>query len=221
MPTFSDLSRAAYCLRQCYYVRRDDDRAPPPEVEARRRLAFEYADRRDAADAILERLPIEPSPATYRAALDRLAARDDWDELADPSERSVRLHGKDCRGVADKLLAGDPPTPTFVSPGTPPESGVWKPQRVRAVAIAKALAWEREREIPRAIVEYPAYGVVRTVRLTTRNRAAYRRTVRHLRELDGPPPRVDDRSKCESCDYRTECGVKTHSLRSLLDATRR
>ncbi|MFB6124297.1 MAG: hypothetical protein ABEJ78_12670 [Haloferacaceae archaeon] len=216
MPTFSDLARAAYCLRQCYYARRDDDRAPPPDVATRRQLAFEYAERRDASDATLDRLPVEPPPPAYRTALDRLAARDDWNELAAPSERRVRLHGKDCRGVADKLLAGDPPTPTFVSPGAPPESGVWKPQRVRAVAIAKALAWEREREIPRALVEYPAYGVVRSVGLTTRNRAAYRRTLRRLRELDGPPPRVDDRSRCESCDYRAECGVKTRSLRSLL-----
>jgi CRISPR-associated exonuclease Cas4 len=217
VPTFSDLSRAAYCLRQSYYVRRDDaDRTPPPAVRERRRLAFEYAALRDADDATLDRLPVEPPPGTYRAALDRLAARDDWDELCDPSDRDVLLHGKDCRGVADKLLGGDPPTPTFVSPGEPPDAGVWEPQRVRGVAIAKALAWERERPIPRTLVEYPAYGVVRSVRLTTRNRARYRRTVRRLRELDGPPPRVDDRSKCASCDYRAECGVKTRSLRSLL-----
>jgi len=82
--------------------------------------------------------------------------------------------------------------------------------------MAKALAWEREREIPAATVEYPAHGVVRTVQLTTRNRAAYRETVRTLRDLDGPPPRIDDENKCDACDYREECGVRTRSLKSLL-----
>mgnify|MGYP000536634911 CR=1 FL=1 len=36
-----------------------------------------------------------------------------------------------------------PPTPTIVSPGDPPDAGVWKPHSVQAVAAAKALAWER------------------------------------------------------------------------------
>jgi CRISPR-associated exonuclease Cas4 len=82
-------------------------------------------------------------------------------------------------------------------------------------AVANALAWERQREIPRALVEYPAVGAVREVELTCRRTAAYRRVLRTVRSMDGPPPRVDD-SRCESCEYRTECGVKTRSLRSLL-----
>ena len=82
--------------------------------------------------------------------------------------------------------------------------------------MAKALAWERGREIPSALVEYPAHGVVRAVRLTTRNKAAYRETVRTLEAVDGPPPRIDDEAKCDACDYREECGVRTRSLRSLL-----
>jgi CRISPR-associated exonuclease Cas4 len=213
---FSDLARAAYCPRQHYYAARDGDGEPPPEVRARRDLAFRYPELRGASDAELATEPIERPPPAYRAALDGLAARDDWDELVAPSRREVLLAGRECRGVAYKILAGDPPTPTFVSPGTPPERGVWRPQRVRAVAMAKALAWERGREIPAALVEYPAHGVVRRVRLTARNKAAYRETVRVLREMDGPPPRVDDEAKCTACDYREECGVRTRSLKSLL-----
>jgi len=213
---FGSLARAAYCPRQYYYAERDGDDEPPPEARTRRDLAFRYPELREASDGELAAEPIERSPTGYRAALDGLAARDDWDELVAPSRREVLLAGRKCRGVAHKILAGDPPTPTFVSPGRPPERGVWRPQRVRAVAMAKALAWEQEREIPRALVEYPAHGVVRRVRLTTRNRAAYRETVRTLRELDGPPPRVDDEAKCAACDYREECGVRTRSLRSLL-----
>jgi len=214
--TFGDLARAAYCPRQLYYARRDDDRSPPASVRERRALAFAYDDLCDADDAALRSRPVALPPAAYREALSALESREDWRALATDHEREVRLEGKDCHGVAHKVLRRDPPVPTLVSPGEPPERGVWEPQRVRAVAAAKALAWEREREIPRALVEYPAHAAVRTVRLTTGNRAAYRRTLRTVRQIDGPPPRVDDRDKCEACDYAEECGVRTRSLRSLL-----
>jgi CRISPR-associated exonuclease Cas4 len=218
----SDLGRAAYCPRQLYYARRSDDRDPPAEVERRRELAFRYPELRTASDATLADLPLTVAPAEYRENLDALAAEPFWDRLVDPAERDTLLTGKDCRGVAHKLLAagdGDdptPPMPVLVSGGVPPPAGVWEPQSVRAVALAKALAWQRERAVPRALVEYPAAGVVRPVRLTTRKKARYRELVRTVETLDGPPPRLDDDAKCESCDYREACGVKTRSLRSLL-----
>ena len=230
MPTFSDLARAAYCPRQLYYARRDDDQSPPREAEERIDLAYAYDEHVDAPDRRLRRLPIDRSPAAYRRNLARLRKRDDWDHLVDPAATRTLLDGKDCRGIAHKVLEPDaesdrteaesdripPPVPTIVSPGSPPENGVYEPQTVRAVAAAKALAWEREREIPRALVEYPAVGTVRSVNLTVRKTAAYRRVLRTVRALDGPPPRRKD-ARCESCDYRTQCGVRTRSLRSLLD----
>ncbi|AZH27073.1 CRISPR-associated protein Cas4 [Haloplanus aerogenes] len=214
--TFAELARATYCPRQYYYAKREGIEDPPPAARARRNLAFRYPELRKASDAALTAEPIECPPAAYRAALDRLAERDDWAALTDPSDRERTLTGRECRGVAHKILPGEPPTPTFVSPGRPPERGVWRPQRVRVVAMAKALAWEREQEIPAALVEYPAHGIVRRVDLTTRNRAAYRRTVRTISGIDGPPARIDDEAKCEACDYREQCGVRTRSLRSLL-----
>ncbi|MFB6130031.1 MAG: hypothetical protein ABEJ28_04315 [Salinigranum sp.] len=214
--TFGDLARAAYCPRQLYYARREDDREPPPEVRDRRALAFRYPELRDADDETLAELPIAVDPSAYRAALDRLAAREDWAELSDPAGRMRLLAGRDCRGVAHKVLGGDPPVPSLVSSGRPPETGVWEPQSVRAVAAALALAWERGESIPRALVEYPAVGAVRTVRLTTRRKATYRRVLRTVRSLDGPPPRLRDDARCDACDYRAECGVRTRSLRSVL-----
>ncbi|MFD1633497.1 CRISPR-associated protein Cas4 [Haloplanus ruber] len=220
MIAFSALARAAYCPRQQYYADRDgDDGQPPPTVRKRQSLAFRYPELRAADDATLAAEPVDRPPAAYRAALDRLASREDWTELVDPAAREVRLTGRECRGVAHKILPGnegDPPTPSFVSPGQPPDRGVWHPQRVRAVAMAKALAWERERAVPSALIEYPAHGVVRRVDLTTRNKAAYRRTIRTVRGMDGPPPRIDDDAKCAACDYREACGVRSRSLRSLL-----
>lgn len=235
---FSDLARAAYCPRQCYYARADDDRGVPSEVAATMELAHRYPALRDGVDLAAE--PIAVSPTTYRDRLDALADRPEWPALAAPSERDLYLAGKDCHGIAHKLLSGTvtesgatgdgladtddpdddrettPPIPVIVSPGAPHETGVWEPQSVRAVAAAKALAWEREREIPRALVEYPAHAVVRPVRLGVRRTAAYRRALRTARGIDGPPPRLRDSPRCEPCAYREECGVETKSLRSRL-----
>lgn len=226
----SDLARAAYCPRQLYYARREGDRSPPDDVTDRQALAFRYPELRTANDEVLRSLPIEVPPDEYRANLDTLAERDDWGALADPPTRETLLTGKDCRGVVSKVLPGGgecdpdgasvvddpPPVPTLVAAGVPAESGVWEPQAIRAVAIAKMLAWERGRKIPEALVEYPVVGVVRSVRVTVRRAARYRELLRTVRSIDGPPPRISDDAKCDACDYRDECGVKTRSLRSLL-----
>lgn len=218
MTTFSDLARGAYCLRQLYYARRTEDREPPSRVRDRIALAFRYGELREASDETLADLPLDRSPAAYRSAIETLRDRPDWPALAEPSARRVLLDGRDARGIAHKILSAvdDGPIPSIVSPGDPPDRGVWEPQRVRAVAAAKALAWERDAPVERALVEYPASGAVRTVRLTTRNRAIYRRTLRAVRGLDGPPPRLDETTKCEPCEYSDRCGVRTRSLRSLL-----
>jgi CRISPR-associated exonuclease Cas4 len=215
MPTFTDLATAAYCPRQLYHRRRDDDPGPPDDVAAVRALAFRYPELL-APETSLADEPVAVTPTQYRSNLGSAKARlDCWAELVDPADRDVLLEGKDCRGVAHKLLA-EPPRPVVVSPGRPPERGVWEPQSVRATAAAKALAWERQRPVERAIVEYPAHGVVRRLRLTTARKAAYRRALRTVRSLDGPPPRLGDDARCAACDYRTECGTKTASLRSRL-----
>jgi len=212
---FGDLRTAAYCLRKCYYRRRDGV-SVPEEVAAVRDLATAYPRLLAADDAALAAEPIEPPPEEYR---ERLAATkadcDAWDALVAPAATDELLVGRECHGVASKVLA-DPPRPSLVSPGRPPERGVWEPQSVWAVAAAKALAWEREREVERAYVEYPAHGVVRTVPLTTRRKAVYRRTLRAVRGIDGPPPRVENREKCAACEYSDSCGVRTRTLASLL-----
>ena len=214
----SALGRAVYCPRQLYYARRDDDFSPPEAVRERRDLAFRYPELLTSDDATLRSLPLAVAPAEFRANLETVSRRPAWDELAHPERRDVLLSGKDCRGIAHKLVetAADAPTPVFVSGGVPPPEGVWEPQAVRAVALAKALAWEREREIPEALVEYPAVGKVRTVRVTARRAGRYREALRTVRTLDGPPPRLGDDAKCDACDYREDCGVKSRSLRSLL-----
>lgn len=216
-PTFGDLALATYCPRKLYYRRREPDRSPPPTVAPVRALAFRYPELVEGGDPDpLRSAPISVTPERYRAALRRARDRlEVWPQLADPPACDVFLAGRECRGVAAKVLE-DPPAPTIVSPGRPPAEGVWRPQGVKAVAAAKALAWERRTPVERAFVEYPAHGVVRTVGLTTRRKADYRLALRTARAIDGPPPRLHDDDKCDACEYRSECGVRTRTLSSLL-----
>lgn len=213
---FSDLRTAAYCPRKLYYRRREEDREPPPEVEDVRELAFRYE---DLLEATLETEPIALPASTYRDRLESTRERFEsdgrWESLCAPDDRDVLATGRDCRGIVRKVLT-EPLEPTIVSPGRPPEHGVWEPHTVQAVAAAKALAWEHQQSVETAIVEYPAYGVVRRIDLTTRRKALYRRALRTVRGLDGPPPRTGNRSKCDDCAYAEKCGVRTRTLRSLL-----
>lgn len=217
MHAFSDLAAAAYCPRQAYYRRRDDV-AVPESVTSRRELAFRYDELRDADDATIDTAPVDVSPETYRSRLHDAAVRiEEWDALVDPPLRNEFVAGRTCHGIVHKVLDADGPLPAMISAGEPPDQGVWERDAVRAVAAAKALAWKTETRIERAFVEYPAHAIVREVRITTHRRAAFNRALRALDDLDDePPPRITDRSKCAACDYRTECGVPTRSLRSLL-----
>ena len=209
-----DLETAAYCARKLYHRRRDTD-VEVPDVSDVRQLAFEYDHLLDV-DAALLAAPIEVSPATFRERL--RTARDGvdaWQQLVDPPHRNRFLEGKDCRGVAHKVLE-DPLAPSLVFAGRPPEQGVWEPQSVRLVAAAKALSWECERSVERAFAEYPSYGVIREIAITIRRTSDYRRALRTAESIDGPPPRVANDAKCEPCEYRESCGPKTRSLRSML-----
>lgn len=213
---FSDLRTAAYCPRKLYYRWREDDRPTAPRrVRRRRALSFRYPRLLEASDERLRSLPLAVDPGQYRENLEDVRRRVVWTDLVDPEGIGIFLAGKDCHGIAHKVLA-DPPRPVLISAGSPPEQGVWEARSVHAVAAAKALAWERERPVERAFVEYPAHGVVRSVDLTTRRTAAYRTALRAARSIDGPPPRLSNRSKCEACEFSEECGVKTRTLRSLL-----
>jgi len=213
--SFTDLATAAYCPRKLYYRRREGGHEPPPEVLERRELAFRYPALRDSREALMD-APLAATPTQVQSNLGSAAARlDCWDDLCDPPARDVFLEGKDARGIAHKVLE-EPLCPSIVSAGDPPEQGVWAPDSVRAVAAAKALAWERQRPVERALLEYPAHGVVRELALTTRRTARYREALRTVEALDGPPPRTDNDAKCTPCEFSADCGVRTRSLLSRL-----
>jgi len=217
MHAFREVETAAYCPRKLYYRRRSPDpEEVPQEVTARRELAFRY-EQLLADDRAIDEAPIAVTPTQFRSRLGCAKARlDAWESLVDPPDRDVFLEGRDCRGIAHKLLGGDPPSLSLAFAGAPPENGVWHPQSVRLIAAAKALSWERETSVEQVYAEYPAYGVIRKVDVSVRRTAEYREAVRIAEAIDGPPARTEDRAKCEPCEYQPECGVKTRSLRSLL-----
>jgi CRISPR-associated exonuclease Cas4 len=211
---FSDLALAAYCPRKLYYARRgvDDDLDPPDRHDAASHLAADYDALAVASDAALASYDLAVEPPEFRSNLAASRARH---AVSDPAETAVFLRGKDAHGRAAKVHR-DPLAPSLVTPGRPPEAGVWEPQAVRAVAAAKALSWRERTTADCAYVEYARHGVVRKVALTTRKKAAYRRALRAARGLDGPPPRIHDDAKCGACEYREECGTRTRTLGSLL-----
>lgn len=217
MLTFREVETAAYCPRKLYYRRRacEEDLGPPPGVRAIRELAHRYPTLLAGDDEAIRDVPVALSPSRLRSRLRRASARlEAWDALCEPPDRDVHVAGSDCRGVVHKRLPG--PSLSLVFAGEPPDQGVWHPQSVRLVAAARALAHECEAPVERVYAEYPAYGVLRAVDLDARRLGAYRAAVRTARSIDGPPSRTNQRSKCEPCDYREECGVPTASLLSRL-----
>lgn len=213
MQSFGVLGIAAYCPRQLWYHRRADD--APDRAEDARALALSY-DRLRAQQISGERLAVTPETAARN--LDRVVERFPalWPHLEDPNQTDVFVTGRDARGEVAKLLATDPPVPTLVSNAAPPEDGVWQPQAVRATAAALAVAWETNQRVERTVLEYPRHGRVRSVAVTARRRATYRRVLRIAETMDGPPQRIDDAAKCDACTYQEECGVRSRSLSSLL-----
>ncbi|MFD1513965.1 CRISPR-associated protein Cas4 [Halomarina rubra] len=215
MHAVSDLAVAAYCPRKLYYRKRDDD--PYGERDDRHELPFRYDELLDPETDLHEE-PIAVSPVEYRSALGQSRARvgpTAFEALCAPADRDALLEGRRVRGIAHKVLE-EPLAPSLVVGGEPPEEGVWEPHTVRAVALARALEWDRQTEVERAYVEYGAHGVIRELELTARRTGAFRRALRTAASIDGPPARTRNRSKCESCEYRSDCGVRTRSFRSLL-----
>ena len=218
MHSFRDVETAAYCPRKLYYRRKSpDDVDVPAEVEQVRELAFKY-ETLLASDEPLEEAPLDVTPTQFRSNLGcARASLDCWDDLTAPARSNVFVSGRECYGIVHKIIESDAPSLSLVFAGKPPKQGVWEPQSVRLMAAAKALSWEREQAVERVYAEYPAHGVVREIDVDTRRSAAYRMAVRTADAIDGPPARTKQRSKCEPCEYLERCGVRTRSLRSLLN----
>lgn len=219
MHAFRDIETAAYCPRKLYYRRCSPDEVEVPDVVGQRReIAFEYERLLEDSDRLRE-LPLAVTPTQFRSRLGCVRARlDRWDDLVDPVETRTFLAGRECRGIVHKLLRSEsePPSLSMVFAGEPPDRGVWKPQSARLVAAAKALSWEEKTAVRSVYAEYPAWGVIRRIEVGPRRTGAYREAVRIADSIDGPPARIRNEARCEPCEFRPECGVRSRSVRSLL-----
>lgn len=170
----------------------------------RRALAIRYSDLLAADDADLAAEPIAVDPLEYRRNLEATRARleeiDRWEAIREPTGQDIYVAGKDCHGIVHKILE-ELLEPSLVSVGEPPDRGIWHAQSVHAVAAAMAVAWDRQQRIETACVEYPRYGAIRRITLSTRRKAEYRRVLSTVRGMEGGPKRTANRSKCEHCEY--------------------
>lgn len=214
MQTFSELALGAYCLRKLHY-RRQRPSTDKHSTSDTWDLANRYPELLTTS-VPASRLGTDPETVAtnLRRARDRYQTA--WPSLLNPQVRDRLIAGVDCRGRVAKVLDTEPQSPTLVSPGRPPENGVWHPHSVKAVAAARALALQSGRQIDRAFLEYPKHGVIRAVHMTTRRVTEYRRTLKAVKNLRTPPARTDNASKCQSCEYQEDCGVQSRSLRSML-----
>lgn len=212
MPTFSELAQAAYCLRKLHH-RRADGWERTHAGSTPDRLSHRY-DELLAGSVPSEILNLDPETVAANLKRTRETFGAIWPSLRSPAETGVFLRGRACRGFANKIVDTDPPIPTFASSGQPPSAGVWRSHAVRAVAIGRALAWERDRSPERVLVEYPGHGIVRAVQLSERRRETYRRVLRAVDLMGTEPSRTENLSKCHTCEYEERCGPGSSSLLS-------
>jgi CRISPR-associated exonuclease Cas4 len=222
----SEVRRAVYCGRQAYYEsKRDACRLPSPETRVLRELAYLYPvvvnSPEDALRQAQETAGVSVSLDVAGAADALAEAREDdptlWDTVARP-DREERYFENGCLcGTVDKLSFGDDGAVfSLVKTGTPPADGVWSSERVEVAAVRRLVS--ETHEVSHAVVEYPRAGALRRVDVGRDDERALERALETLDEIEEgiPPSRTDNRSKCESCDFRKECGVETKSVLTRL-----
>lgn len=173
--SLSQLKTTTYSPTQDQY--RTDYSTEPIHPEERRSLAFRYPQLVTADKKLLAELPIGVTPSIFRARLRKLREQSIWPQLTCPSEIHRTIETQYCRGTVPKVVES-PRRPVLVSASRPPAEGVWRSQRIAAVAVAAGLTAEQAETTNRVIVEYPGYGVVRTVTITAQLRQQYQQALR-------------------------------------------
>lgn len=223
----SEVRNAIYCGRQAYYeARREACRLPSPETRILRELAYVYPILADSPDDALRRAEDTAGVSVsldISGAADALAERRDdnpelWDVVARPDREERYLENERLRGTVDKLSFDDDggAVASLVKTGTPPANGVWSSERVEAAAIHELVSTSYD--VSCVVVEYPRVGALRRVEVGSDDERTLERAIETLEEIEKgvPPSRTDNRSKCESCDFKEECGVKTKSVLTRL-----
>jgi len=145
-------------------------------------------------------------------------------ELLIPSEVEVDLRS-DRLGLSGRLdrivsRAGDGGPkerdiiPSLIKTDNPPETGVWRSDRLRLAGYAILLEDELKRRVDRGIVEYPRAGEVREVEIRSSDRRRVLRIRDRVRLINGG--KLPDRPReapCERCPVLETCETR-HTLAS-------
>lgn len=228
MPRFhvSEVRRAVYCGRQAYYEsQREACRIPSPETRVLREVAYLYPTVVESPDDALRRAEEMAGVSTSLDLTDTADAlaeeREEnpglWDAVAYPDREERYVESERLHGTVDKLSFGDDGVlVSVVKTGTPPQNGVWRSERVEGAAVRRMSS--HEHDIRGVVFEYPRVGAVRSVEVGRDDARALERALEKLEDIEKgvPPSRTENRKKCESCDFKDECGVKTKSVLTRL-----
>ncbi|MDY6779126.1 MAG: Dna2/Cas4 domain-containing protein [Halobacteria archaeon] len=230
----AELRSAEYCGRQAFYRMKHSEEKEfevNPETALLRQLPHIYPAvlddpeeglRRAAEHAEVDLQEIELGAEDVAKSVERIRntlGEDGWDRVSRPFRHETYVKTRRLEGTVEKTVeTEDGYAPSVIKTGGPPENGVWSSERVEATACARLVAEEfgsvDGSEVETAYVEYPRAGEVRVVSIDDEDE---RRVDSLLETLDEavkghPPSRVNNRSKCEACEFQETCGVKTESL---------
>jgi len=224
----SEVRNAVYCGRQAYYEsRRDACRIPSPETRVLRELAHTYPTLVESPEKALATaceiagvdVELNLSDASEGLSEERENNEELWDVAAHPDREERYYESNRLCGTVDKRsFTEDGVFVSKVKTGTPPPNGVWSSDRVEATAVERLVSSTTGDEVAYVVVEYPRAGALRRVEPGKDDERALENALETLEEIqDGiPPSRTDNRSKCEACDFREECGVETRSILTRL-----
>jgi CRISPR-associated exonuclease Cas4 len=141
-------------------------------------------------------------------------------DLLTPSEVEVDLRSDrlGLLGRIDRIVsrAGDGGTkgtiqiPSIIKTDSPPETGVWRSDRLRLAGYAVLLEDESKRRVDLGIVEYPRAGEVREVEIRSSDRRRVLRIRDRVRLINGG--KLPDRPKeapCEQCPVLEVCETRS------------
>lgn len=224
----SEVRNAVYCGRQAYYEsRREACRIPSPETRLLRETAYLYPTLVDSPNEALRsacnvagiELKLDLSDASDNLDVLQEEKTELWNAVAYPDREEKYYENDELCGTVDKRsFTEDGLVVSKVKTGTPPPNGVWSSDRVEATAVERLVSSAEETGVAYVVMEYPRVGALRCVEPGKDDERALESALEILEEIKNgiPPSRTDNRSKCESCDFREECGVETRSILTRL-----
>lgn len=115
-------------------------------------------------------------------------------------------------GRLDRLAPGG--TPSLIRTGKAPQDGIWKKDRLMLAGYALLLGEKNRTHINQGQVEYPRFGLVRSVQIHSVDRARVLRIRDRIKQIkEGQLPDRPEDAPCQNCSAAEMCETR-HSLAS-------